>query len=318
MRKKVIKKNNKYFMIGLLLVVSLLSISIGFSAMSTTLTINGTAYFEPVDMIRVLSIKENNSYNSLERSKSFTIDSINVLLDISENGYATYDVNITNLGQVDKVVDSIIPEIFSNNEMEYTIDGLKVGTLIKAKEEVNFKITFKYKDDVIPTDEGLNAKIKFKFSDYDNTLKTAYLLPYNGEQSFFGFNKNSIVSFSRNTTLTLDEVKAKEGVKIISNESDDDYNSLNLVYGYVEDNNFYWWSEADIVYFHPKTVKAFNRFSNIVTIDLNGLSTEKVENFAHFFDTSRKLKTINGIIDTSGLVLEYNPNFDYLNDHYND
>ena len=132
-------------------------------------------------------------------------------------------------------------------------------------------------------------------------LQIAYFKEYNGNDSFLGFNKENIVSFSRNTTLTKAEVLAKTGVQLISSTEEDDYKSSKEIYGWVEDNNFYWWSEANKVYFHPKTVSAFRSFPSIVSIDLTDTDTSKVENFAFWFAYDSELVTLKSTINTSGL-----------------
>ena len=94
----------------------------------------------------------------------------------------------------------------------------------------------------------------------------------------------------------------------------DGYKSSYEIYGWVENNEFYWWSAADKVFFHPNTLKAFKRFSTLVTVDLTGTDTSLVENFAEWFDSDIVLTTITGSIDTSGLKLEYNNSFNYATD----
>ena len=185
------KQNNFIFILIICLCISCLSISIGFSAMSTTLSVNGSAKFDPVRMISVISIEEADSINSIESNKNHTMDTISVLLDISDNGYASYNVKITNLGEVDKELTGIENEIFSNENMEYIIDGLEIGKVIKAKESVTFNIKFKYKANANTDETRLNAKLKFVFEDY------VYIPPINnksykldGTCTFSGVNTN--------------------------------------------------------------------------------------------------------------------------------
>lgn len=162
--------NSLYPILVIALCISCISISIGFSAMSTSLSINGTAIVDPVGMIRVLSIEQDELYNATEYNSEYSIDSINVLLDLDQNdGYATYNVVIKNLGQVDKELTKIESEIFSNDDMEYEIDGLDLGRVIKGKETVEFKITFKCKNEVL-NEKKLNAKIKFRFKNYEKII----------------------------------------------------------------------------------------------------------------------------------------------------
>lgn len=156
------------YILVIFLCVSIVSISIGFSAMSTTLTVNGSANFKPVDMIRVVSLEQDTLKDSEEISSKYTIDGINVLVDINSiDGYASYNVKVVNLGEVDKELSSIENEIFSNETMEYELEGMEIGDVIKAKETVEFKVIFKKKNTRSKSVENrLNAKLKFVFDDY--------------------------------------------------------------------------------------------------------------------------------------------------------
>lgn len=166
-----------------------------------------------------------------------------------------------------------------------------------------------------------DKEIQFKLTE-DTTIKpiyykAGYFMSYNGlNGGLFGFNKSNITSFSRANTedYTLEEVLAKSGCKKISNVSDDEYNSTVDIYGWVENNKFYWWSEdADFVYFHPETRNAFMTFGKIETIDLTDIKTEKVKHFANWFTRCYKLKNIIGKINTKGQVLE-TTTFDFVSD----
>ena len=170
--------------------------------------------------------------------------------------------------------------------------------------------------------------IPFSFSKYTTTLSKAltlniesvnisYFKEYNGSNDFLGFDKTNITSFERNTTLTKEEVLEKENVQLISSEENDEYKSSKEIYGWVEDNHFYWWSEAKTVYFHPKTLGAFRLMYNLKTVDLTGTNTSKVENFANWFANDQSLATINGKINTSGLKYQLGSNVSFYRMFYN-
>ena len=55
---------------------------------------------------------------------------------------------------------------------------------------------------------------------------------------------------------------------ILKRYEEDGYKSDYKIYGWIESNNFYWWSEAETVYFHPDTTKAFHDLESIEIIDL--------------------------------------------------
>lgn len=186
------RPNNLIFILIICLCASCLSIAIGFSAMTTSLSINGNAKFDPVGMINVVSFEQDSNINSVESTHSHTMDTISVLLDINDpDGYAIYNVKITNLGETDKELKKIENEIFSNEDMEYIIDGLQVGRVIKSKRAVNFKIKFKYKDNANTSETRLNVKLKFEFEDYEKIpIIPSYAYNLEGECSFNGPGNN--------------------------------------------------------------------------------------------------------------------------------
>ena len=163
----------------ILLIISLLSISIGFSSMSTTLSVNGNAAFIPVDMIRFTALETNELKNAYEESKSFLTNDLNFNIELDlANSTATYDVTLSNLGQVDKILSSITNEIYSNDIIKYELSGIGLNSIIKKGEVVNFQITFKYKNNVDIQDTKLNAKLRFNFDDYVNSVGS-YLIVFN-------------------------------------------------------------------------------------------------------------------------------------------
>ena len=159
------------YILGIMLIVSLLFISVGFSAMSTTLSIDGSTSFAPVGLIRVLSLHQDTLVGTTEVSSSIKSDSIKNTIEFdSETGYATYEVVIRNLGQIDYVLDHIDEVVYSNNQVEYIFDGFQIGNVIHAHEEKTFKVKFKYKENL---DEELvsrlNSELKFVFEEYIDT-----------------------------------------------------------------------------------------------------------------------------------------------------
>lgn len=151
-------------------------------------------------------------------------------------------------------------------------------------------------------------------------LTMSYFVAYDGLDGnmFDIFPMANITSFQRNTSLSLSDVQAKVNnntAYVISTPSNDEnYPSNYEVYGWVENNKFYWWSESNLVYYHPNTLGAFRLMTNLASVDLTGTNTSLVRNFSHWFDKDAKLVTLTGRINTSGVVLEYNPNFNYGND----
>ncbi|MBE6161369.1 MAG: hypothetical protein E7158_04035 [Firmicutes bacterium] len=168
-----------------------LFITVGFSSLSTSLSVNGSAKFMPVGMIRVMSIEQKSLTNVVEVEKGYTTNSINVIIDFeNQTGVAVYDVNITNLGQTPQTLTQIVEDIYSNEDVEYELNGLAIDDVIEPGESKNFTITFKYKEGVENSDERLNAKLQFVFEEYvvPTTFPTVFI--QKGACTFNGSDQN--------------------------------------------------------------------------------------------------------------------------------
>lgn len=301
----------------MILAIATLFITVGFSSLSTILSIDGSVAFKPVSMILVTNIVPDQSTMQNSVSSSHTNDSINISCDLPAlTDEVIYNVTIKNYGQTNKVLSGVIAELFSNDDMRFEYDNIAIGDVFLPGQEVIIPVTFKYKDNIQTiNNDTLNAIIKFEFDDYElPPTAIGYFMPYNGDDGLFGFDKSTVTGFKRNTTLTYAQVLSQSGVQQIQNVSNDQYNSLADIYAWIDSNGvFNWWSNATTVYWHPNTMRAFRNVSNIIEVDLTGTDTSKVENFSHWFDTDRNLVRIIGKINTSGLKLEYNNNYNYLN-----
>ena len=299
------------------LLLSTLFITVGFSSLSTILSVNGTASFKPVSMILITNVQPDQSTMQYNNSVSHTWNTMNIGCDLPTlTDQMVYNVTIKNYGQTNKVLSNILAETFSNNDMRFEYNNISIGDVFLPGQEITIPVTFKYKETVQAIDSSvLNAIIKFEFEDFElPPTAYGYFMPYNGDDGLFGFDKSTVTGFKRNTTLTYAQVLSQSGVQQIQNVSNDQYNSLAEIYAWIDSNGmFNWWSNATTVYWHPNTMRAFRNVSNITEIDLTGTDTSKVENFSHWFDTDRNLVRIIGKINTSGLKLEYNNNYNYLN-----
>lgn len=186
-------KNHKIhpiYILGLFLVTSVLFISVGFSALSTSLSINGSASFTPVGLIRVMAIEQDTLVGATELNKSITPDSIKNTIDLDNiDSYATYEVTIRNLGQIDYVLTRIDESTYSNNQIEYILDGFQIGNVIHANEEVTFKVKFKYKDNLNEQlVSRLNSELKFVFEEYYDNTSFRTVFSHEGACTFNGSN----------------------------------------------------------------------------------------------------------------------------------
>ena len=220
----------------------------------------------------------------------------------ADNYRATFKLKKT-VGQVTTDVLDV-----GDNIKTITITGNESGKFEDLpKYEQDQEITYSVEEIKIEkTTDGGTTWVEVSLKMFDTEyLTNAVFKKYDGQTNLFGISmtKTDIKSFSRNTTLTKDEVLAKPGVTRIDNIDDDGFKSDFEIYGYIENGNFYWWSEAEEVYFHPDTTNAFRDYYNCVTIDLTGTNTSLVTDFSYWFQqdsyTKTQFTTLIGAMDTS-------------------
>lgn len=202
--------NNLFIPLLLFLFISLLGISVGFSSMTTSLTINGQAAFTPVDMLRITAFEPFELYKSNEINRTHTYNSISTQLSLEDNtSYGVYEVTVDNLGEIAKTLDNVTRDIFSNTEMNYEIIGLSNGTIINPKNSITFKIKFKYKSNIeTPTDLNLNTHLVFNFQNYVDA-ETSYTIVFNANGGSGTMNPMSL-SYDEYRRLSINTF-TKEG-----------------------------------------------------------------------------------------------------------
>lgn len=162
------EKTNKYRIFSLVFVfltISILSLTIGFSAYSTSLAINGKALVRPIKESRITDMKISKVTNNAVIS-SFDYTAYSIISDITLDNYnstVTYNITLTNLSSENLVITKVNNQVYSNSNIEYTFDGIEINkTKIKPASQYTFKITFKYKTKNI-SDKNLKCILVFNY-----------------------------------------------------------------------------------------------------------------------------------------------------------
>lgn len=393
--RKYSHNKNKINMVNIVILcifILVISLSIGFSSMYSSLDIGQlAAYFRINKDIRITNIAlDSTKESAISNWEEYDTKNISASFSLpNSSSEVTYQVEITNIGNIEMGLFDItgLPQNLEYKLDNYTMKDMLCdstdSSLCKLGSKSYVNITILYNDnsyDSSNTDFSVNLNFDFKrfytisYINIDDTnlptkvmedddlefylnspfpsrvhfngnvgasynssngkislvdvsddvtisyITTSYFVAYDGaSNNIFGtFDKTNITRFERNTSLSRSEVMSKvnnnTAFKISTDDNDTNYPSDQEVYGWVDNNKLYWWSEADMVYFHPNTLGAFRLMTKLTYVDLNGTNTSLVKNFAHWFDKDALLTTINGKINTSGVVLEYNPSFNYGND----
>lgn len=162
------EKTNKYRIFSLVFVfltISILSLTIGFSAYSTSLAINGKALVRPIKESRITDMKISKVTNNAVVS-SFDYTAYSIVSDITLDNYnsiVTYNITLTNLSSDNLVITKVNNQVYSNSNIEYTFDDIEINkTKIKPASQYTFKVTFKYKTKNI-SDKNLKCILVFNY-----------------------------------------------------------------------------------------------------------------------------------------------------------
>ena len=195
-----------------------------------------------------------------------------------------------------------------NSDNSITIDGLSQSATDKVSfiwintripdEEVTVIKEWKggtpdFTEDNLPTIH-LVAK-----GNKDYKLTTAYL----STDATKMIHDSAPVTFSRNTSLTEEEVKKKSGVQRLDSTADKE-DSYQKVYGWIDENkNYYWWSNTDTLSLTDYTESFLSNNANLTSIDLTGIDITKMSRMAYMFSNNRNLININPeVLDTSHIT----------------
>lgn len=200
MKKKLQKnkKNNLIFFLFSILTVFVLTLTIGFSAASSTLAINGSALVRSSADVRITNIQRVQAsddvtlkYLSLDSNQTFTIDC--KLTTIWSKVY--FEVTVTNLSSSPVLVTSIEELQELNTHMEYTTGDFVINkTKIPPASEAKIIICFQYKQNFIDRYVSGSFEIMDQWGDPETShLKTSMKL---------NFYKVPQYSYTINTNLT--------------------------------------------------------------------------------------------------------------------
>lgn len=159
----------KRILISLAIILSIVTISIGYSALNTTLNITGEVVTRVSADIRITSLETErlsdgayNTYNS-----TFSKDETNMYTTLPENGsVAVYKITITNYSSNDYILSELNTNK-SNTDISCIIEGISEGDIIPANSEITFTIKMLYVE-VGEAIESINNvfSVKYVFEEY--------------------------------------------------------------------------------------------------------------------------------------------------------
>ena len=142
-------KDKKKIVIGTLCALIMI-MAVGYALLSQQLSINGTANITSTWKIQITNITEKERHGGVtEKSKSYDAMTANFDVGFTSPGdYITYDVEVTNSGTLDAVIEKINVVTNDNPAIIYTTSGIKRGDVIEQNSKKYLTVKIEYASSV--------------------------------------------------------------------------------------------------------------------------------------------------------------------------
>ncbi len=171
---KIKKANGNINFYSILLLIAILFMSIGYASINNIrLDINGSVMAKAQEGIFISDVYTNIEIDaSIDYYETLLHSTISLPTQNDPNGnppQVTYNVQVYNstnspVKYNGAVVDVIDSHFYSNPNIEFKVEGINVGQRFDGKE-INFTITFYFKDNVIVENNVLESYIRFEFNE---------------------------------------------------------------------------------------------------------------------------------------------------------
>ena len=142
-------KDKKKIVIGTLCALIMI-MAVGYALLSQQLSINGTANITSTWKIEITNITEKERHGGVtEKSKSYDSLTANFNVGFTSPGdYIIYEVEVTNSGTLDAVIERVNVVTNDNPAIIYTTSGIKRGTTIESNTKKYLTVKIEYDSSV--------------------------------------------------------------------------------------------------------------------------------------------------------------------------
>ena len=185
--------------VALMLCILLLStcfLGVGYAALSTTLSIDGTTRVDPPEIVYITSATPMSGANASVKGVSGTVMSSTVTLGNSTSAQAVIRVTVKNNTEYPYVFNGVTytegPETYDNTAIAVST-SIKKGVEVASGGSTTFDVTFKYKSGV-SANKVLNSIINLSFIPADEFIPE---IAVKGAIGRFGEILNDPVSYNK-------------------------------------------------------------------------------------------------------------------------
>lgn len=159
---------NKKFFILLAVFISVITISVGYSALESRLNIAGDVSVRVGADIRITDLKVGRLSDGAYETYNCTYskDTTNTYVSLPDaSSVAVYNGEVTNYSSKRYYLKEIIVENYTNQDIAYVVEKLTPGKIIEPNTTFDFDIKFLYVDK-IPNNFSTTLVLKYVFEEY--------------------------------------------------------------------------------------------------------------------------------------------------------
>lgn len=301
--------NNKWYFkfsfIYVIIIFSIISISIGYSALNTTLNISGDA--------KVLAHEANIKFTGCNYISatdgayenyacSFVDNTLITSIELPiKTSTITYELEVTNFVDVSLFLDKINNLTFSNTRIEYTLDNFAVKSIVEGISSLTFNITFSHRSNSNMGVTSLDSQLEFVYVEKVSVLVSSAGYSGNDGTKFWRspINKGTVetISFVNTNIVPTDVIGSWDA----GNTTDGSV----MAWYYDEDSNGLfelYIGGVNGVTAHSNSSNFLKAFINLKSIDFTHFITSNIANLQNAFDNCKSLKELDlSSFDTSNV-----------------
>lgn len=317
-KKKIHFKDSLISFISLIV----LFMSIGYAAInSISLEISGYASASPMQGLVITDARYSTDYQAdLTASKINNIYQTNlsstIVLTQNRFSYITYEISIYNSTDNDYsyVETTYMTGIntYDNENIVFTLTNLSAGEIIESGQTKTFKITFSYKNYVIPDNSTLNSILNFKFEELEKEEIVAGTLINSGsEDKTFGY------SLQKSYLEEIYTVNHKNIPENAIDTWDASVEGNNSIMAWTLDTDgdslreLYLGTDSGKIMLPENSSYMFSSYNNVTTIDFSNVDTSQVTDMSYMFYGLSSIATIDFSNFNTSQVTNMNSMFYY-------
>ena len=151
-----------------------IGLTIGYALLSQTLNINGTSEVTADWRIEITDVQTKNATGNAKNITEPTYDKLTANMSASfekPGDSITYDITVSNLGNIDAVLDSIKMNMEEQEYIDFKVEGITAREELISKEHITFQLTIKFSENIdeMPSNEPLNFSVDLTYLQKGNS-----------------------------------------------------------------------------------------------------------------------------------------------------